>query len=195
MLNVFKQNYSVTQKLREEKNGYKSAVVWFTGLSGSGKSTVANAVELLLFQQGKNVFTLDGDNMRLGLNAGLGFTEQDRSENLRRIAEVSKLMTEAGLIVFCAFVSPLLADREMVKSIVGEQNFIEVFIKTSLEECERRDVKGLYKKARSGEISHFTGISAPYEIPTKPDIVIETELSTIEESANYVAAFIKDKIK
>jgi len=164
-------------------------VFWFTGLSGSGKSSIASGVERRLFLKGMQVYALDGDNIRTGLNKDLGFTREDRAENLRRIAEVAKLMLDAGMIVLAAFVSPLKSDREMVKLIIGAEHFVEVFVNTSLEECERRDVKGLYKKARLGEIANFTGISAPYEAPECPDLELTEALdieAAIEKAVNYI---------
>ena len=171
---------------------HKGFTLWFTGLSGSGKSTIANRVEQELFKKGLKTYTLDGDNIRTGINRGLGFSEEDRHENLRRIAEVAKLFVDAGIITIGAFVSPLEKDRELIKSIIGENDFIEIFVDTSLEECERRDVKGLYKKARAGEIKNFTGIDAPYEAPKHPDILIETEKESIEEAVQKVINFVEN---
>jgi len=165
------QEYTLSQKDRAKLKMQKPFLLWFTGLSGSGKSTLANAVELALFEQGKHTYLLDGDNIRMGLNQGLGFSKNDRQENLRRIAEVSKLFLDSGLIVLAAFISPFEADRQKVKNIVGKEAFIEIFVDSPLESCEKRDIKGLYAKARRGEISHFTGISSPYEQP-KPLIYI-----------------------
>jgi adenylyl-sulfate kinase len=178
---VFKQDYSTAAQRRVDSKNQQPKLLWFTGLSGSGKSTLAEAFELELLQQSFHTYVLDGDNVRLGLNAGLGFDSAGREENLRRIAEVSKLMLEAGLIVIAAFVSPTIAQRERVKQIVGAPNFIEVYVNTPLEECERRDVKGLYKKARAGEIPNFTGISALYEAPLSPDVAIKTENRSIND--------------
>ena len=162
---LFQQDYSNAAKFRKDLKNQNPKLVWFTGLSGSGKSTIAEAFEIELLNQKFHTYVLDGDNVRLGLNAGFGFDKEGRAENLRRIAEVSKLMLEAGLITIAAFVSPKIEQRDLVKNIVGNNNFIEIFINTSLEECERRDVKGLYKKARAGEIPNFTGISSIYEPP------------------------------
>lgn len=156
-------------------------VVWLTGLSGSGKSTLANHLELALSKRGVQVYVLDGDNVRSGLNSDLTFSDEDRKENIRRIAEVAKLFSDSGTIVITAFISPFIEDRENAKKIIGEDNFIEVHVDTSLDVCESRDVKGLYKKARSGEIPNFTGIDSPYEEPTKPDIVIEAGKFSIKE--------------
>jgi adenylylsulfate kinase len=193
-LNIVKHTYKVTKTDREKKQGNKAFLLWFTGLSGSGKSTLANLVEVALHKQNKSTYVLDGDNIRQGINKDLSFSPEDRSENIRRIAEVSKLMVHAGIITLAAFVSPYLKDRALVKKIVGENNFIEIFVNTSLEECEQRDVKGLYKKARSGEIKNMTGISAPYEIPKNPDFEIITNGQTIENSVNEILIFLNNKI-
>lgn len=186
--------YTVKPEDRNTKKGHRSFVIWFTGLSGSGKSTIANLVEQALFNKGIDVFSLDGDNIRSGINKGLSFSAEDRKENLRRIAEVAKLFVTSGTVTLAAFVSPMIADRAMIKSIVGEDDFIEVFIDTSVEECERRDVKGLYKKARAGEIPNFTGISAPYEPPTQPDIHITTENTSKQEAVAKILAFVASKL-
>ena len=169
--------------------------MWFTGLSGSGKSTIANALEAKLFEDGINTYSLDGDNIRNGINNDLSFSPKDRTENIRRIAEVSNLFVDAGVIVLAAFVSPYIKDRERIKEIVGSDNFVEIFVNTSLEACEERDVKGLYKKARAGEIKNMTGIDAPYESPINPDIEIRTEQLTIEQSVVTIMNFIKKKLK
>jgi adenylylsulfate kinase len=194
-LNTVKHTYKVTKTDREEKQGNKAFLLWFTGLSGSGKSTLANLVEVALHKQNKSTYVLDGDNIRQGINKDLSFAPEDRSENIRRIAEVSKLMVHAGIITLAAFVSPYLKDRALVKKIVGENNFIEIFVNTSLEECEHRDVKGLYKKARSGEIKNMTGISAPYEAPVKPSLEVVTDGQPIEESVKTILEFINTKLK
>ena len=194
-LNTVKHNYKVTKTDREEKQGNKAFLLWFTGLSGSGKSTLANLVEVALHKQNKSTYVLDGDNIRQGINKDLSFAPEDRSENIRRIAEVSKLMVHAGIITLAAFVSPYLKDRALVKKIVGENNFIEIFVNTSLEECEHRDVKGLYKKARSSEIKNMTGISAPYEAPVKPNLEVVTDGQPIEESVKIILEFINTKLK
>jgi adenylylsulfate kinase len=194
-LNTVKHTYKVTKTDREEKQGNKAFLLWFTGLSGSGKSTLANLVEVALHKQNKSTYVLDGDNIRQGINKDLSFSPEDRSENIRRIAEVSKLMVHAGIITLAAFVSPYLKDRALVKKIVGENNFIEIFVNTSLEECEHRDVKGLYKKARSGEIKNMTGISAPYEAPVKPSLEVVTDGQPIEESVKTILEFINTKLK
>ena len=194
-LNTVKHTYKVTKTDREEKQGNKAFLLWFTGLSGSGKSTLANLVEVALHKQNKSTYVLDGDNIRQGINKDLSFAPEDRSENIRRIGEVSKLMVHAGIITLAAFVSPYLKDRALVKKIVGENNFIEIFVNTSLEECEHRDVKGLYKKARSGEIKNMTGISAPYEAPVKPNLEVVTDGQPIEESVKIILEFINTKLK
>lgn len=194
-LNIVKHNFRVSKKNREEKQGHKSYLLWFTGLSGSGKSTLANLVEVALHDQNKATYVLDGDNIRQGINKDLTFAPEDRSENVRRIAEISNLMVEAGVITLAAFVSPFLKDRALIKNIVGEDNFIEIFVNTSLEECERRDVKGLYKKARSGEIKNMTGISSPYEAPVDPDFEIITDGRTIEDSVKEILGFLNNKIQ
>lgn len=193
--NISFQHYTITRKEREKKYLQSAVVLWFTGLSGAGKSTIANAVEQQLFEMGNNTYSLDGDNIRTGINQGLSFSEIDRSENLRRIAEVAKLFVDAGIIVLAAFISPSAKDRQMVKNIIGENDFIEIFVDTGLETCERRDVKGLYKKARAGEIKNFTGIDVPYENPQKPDIIVQTEKETISQITAKILSFVCNKIK
>jgi bifunctional enzyme CysN/CysC len=173
--NVHRQALSITREDRERLNGHKGKVVWFTGLSGSGKSTIANSLEKQLHAQGKRTYVLDGDNIRQGLNKDLGFTDADRVENIRRVAEVAKLMMDAGLIVMTAFISPFRAEREMAKELIGADHFIEIFVDTPLEVCEQRDPKGLYKKARRGELPNMTGISSPYEHPENPDLVFKQD--------------------
>jgi adenylylsulfate kinase len=194
-LNTTKQTYNVTKTDREAKHGHKSFLILFTGLSGSGKSTLANLVELELYKQNISTYVLDGDNIRQGVNKDLTFAPEDRLENLRRIAEIGNLMVDAGVLTLAAFVSPYLNDRELFKNIVGVDNFIEIFVNTSLEECERRDVKGLYKKARSGEIKNMTGISAPYEAPLNPDFEIITDAQSIEDSVKELLTFLSKKIR
>lgn len=166
--------HTVTRAEREALNNHKGAIVWFTGLSGAGKSTLANALEDRLNKMGKRTYVLDGDNVRKGLNKDLGFSDADRVENIRRIGEVAKLMLDAGIIVMTAFISPFRADREIVRNLVGKGEFIEVYTEADLDICEQRDPKGLYKKARAGEIPEFTGISSPYEAPENPEITINT---------------------
>ena len=181
----------INRQLREGTLGQKAVTLWFTGLSGAGKSTIANALETRLFALGKHTMLLDGDNVRMGLNKNLGFSEADRSENIRRIAEVSKLMNDAGLIVLSSFISPLRIDRRNAHEIIGD-SYVEVYVSTSIEECERRDVKGLYKKAKSGEINNFTGISSPYEVPESPDVSIDTEKMSVDECVDAILAAIID---
>jgi adenylylsulfate kinase len=194
-LHTVKQNYKTTKIQREVLHGHKSYLMWFTGLSGSGKSTLANLVEIALHRQDLSTYVLDGDNIRQGINKDLSFAPEDRTENIRRIAEISNLMLDAGIITLAAFVSPYIKDREEVKQIVGADNFIEIYVNTSLEECERRDVKGLYKKARSGEIKNMTGISAPYEAPIKPNLEVVTDGQPIEETVKIILEFVNKKLK
>ncbi len=182
--NLHATDYSEQEQRRATLKNQKPMVFWFTGLSGSGKSTIAKAAESKLQSQGYHTFVLDGDNVRMGLNKGLGFDQEGRRENLRRVAEVAKLMTEAGLVVLATFVSPMIEQRNMVKEIVGASRFREIFINTPLEECESRDVKGLYKKARAGEIPNFTGIDSEYQAPSNPEIEIKTKNQTVEESVD-----------
>lgn len=195
MDNIVPQDYHIGRTDQLNLKGHPSFVIWFTGLSGSGKSTLANLVEKELFKKNIHTYSLDGDNIRGGVNKNLGFTPLDREENLRRIAEVAKLFVDAGIVVIGAFISPLESDRKKVENIIGARDFVEVFVDTSVEECEKRDVKGLYKKARSGEIKNFTGISAPYEKPINPDVIIETENTSIEESIKKVLNYIMPKLK
>ncbi|SDG46390.1 adenylyl-sulfate kinase [Psychroflexus sediminis] len=190
--NIVLHDYDISRSHRNKVNGHESFVLWFTGLSGSGKSTIANKVEEELFYKGISTYALDGDNIRSGINKGLGFNKEDRLENLRRIAEVGKLFVDAGIVTIAAFVSPLISDREQVKQIVGKDDMIEVFVDTSLEECEKRDVKGLYKKARAGEIKNFTGIDAPYEAPKDPEIHIQTEHTEVDEAVQYIINYLEE---
>ncbi|MBR1874077.1 MAG: adenylyl-sulfate kinase [Eubacterium sp.] len=182
----------ITREIRAGQLGQNPKTLWFTGLSGSGKSTLANALEKVLSINGKHTMLLDGDNIRMGLNNNLGFEEADRIENIRRIAEVAKLMNDAGLIVLTSFISPFNADRERAKGIIGEESYIEIYVSTPIEECEKRDVKGLYEKARRGEIPNFTGISSPYEAPEHPTIEIDTSKYSIEEAVEYLMEELKD---
>ncbi|MFT7051818.1 MAG: adenylylsulfate kinase [Psychroserpens sp.] len=193
--NIISHTYQVSKKERNSSNNHNSFLLWFTGLSGSGKSTIANLVENALFDLGIKTYVLDGDNIRKGINNDLSFSPEDRTENIRRIAEVSNLMVDSGLVVLAAFVSPYKKDRENIRTIVKDVNFVEVYINTSIEECERRDVKGLYKKARAGEIKNMTGISAPYEAPKAPDIEIKTEGEPIEVSVQRILDFITPKLQ
>ncbi len=191
--NIIRHEYTVTRQDREQAHNHTAFVLWFTGLSGSGKSTIANAVEQELFKRGLKTYTLDGDNIRSGINKDLGFTPEDRQENLRRIAEVAKLFVDAGTITLAAFIAPMRNDRAMVKKIMGEENFYEIFIDTPLEICEQRDPKGLYKKARAGEIKDFTGIDAPYEPPQNPDLYLKTAENTLESCVKKVITFVEQK--
>ena len=195
MPNIIKHDYHISREDRNRQNRHASMVIWFTGLSGSGKSTIANKLEKCLFEEGIKVYALDGDNIRSGLSKGLSFTREDRWENNRRIAEVAKLFMDAGMIAVTAFISPLKEDRDQAKKIIGEENFIEVFINTPLEVCEERDVKGFYKRARAGEIKNFTGISAPYEDPINPDFEIKTEEESVEDAVARLFSFLQQKMK
>ncbi|CAN7386509.1 adenylyl-sulfate kinase [Rossellomorea sp. LjRoot5] len=191
--NIVWHDTSVTKRERRKQNGHQSFILWFTGLSAAGKSTLANAVATSLFQQGKQVYVLDGDNIRHGLNNDLGFNEDDRKENIRRIGEVSKLFIDSGQIVLTAFISPYREDRDLVRKLVRPEEFLEVFVQCSLEECEKRDPKGLYKKARNQEITQFTGISAPYEQPENPEIILNTEKQSIEGCVESLLLILKQK--
>tara|TARA_B100001057_G_scaffold168924_1_gene169713 strand:+ start:3740 stop:4342 length:603 start_codon:yes stop_codon:yes gene_type:complete len=192
--NIVKHSYSVNLDSRKKQKQHQPLLLWFTGLSGSGKSTIANCVEQELHKNSIHTYTLDGDNIRKGLNSDLSFSPEDRTENIRRIAETAYLMMDAGLVVLAAFVSPYRNDRDHVRNVVGHNNMIEIYIKTSVEECERRDVKGFYKKARKGEIKNMTGISAPYESPLHADIQINTEEITVIEAARQIITFINPKL-
>lgn len=179
--NIVWHGMEVNKNTRSQRNNQKPAIVWFTGLSGSGKSTSADALEKHLFRLGYNTYLLDGDNVRHGLCKDLGFTDQDRVENIRRVGEVSKLMVDAGLIVLVSFISPFIRERQMVRQMVEEGEFVEVFVNTPIDVCEQRDPKGLYKKARAGEIRNFTGIDSPYEAPSNPEISIDTSKKDLPE--------------
>jgi len=192
-LHIIPHQHAISRGERERQNGHKGHVLWFTGLSGSGKSTIASAVERELHQQGIRTFILDGDNVRSGLNSDLDFSAASREENIRRIAHVSGLMKDAGLVVLSAFVSPYQKDRDFVRAC-ALGHFSEIFISTPLEVCEQRDVKGLYAKARAGEISNFTGISAPFEEPTNPELKVPTHEMSIEEATAMVVDYINTKI-
>lgn len=191
--NIVWHDASISKAERREKNTHNSFILWFTGLSASGKSSIANALARELFERGNQTFVLDGDNIRHGLNKDLGFDENSRKENIRRIGEVSKLFVESGQIVLTAFISPYQEDRDTVRALVEEGEFIEVFVKCSVEECERRDPKGLYKKARNEEIKNFTGISAPYEAPVNPEIVVDSEKFSVEECAQQLIQILASK--
>jgi adenylylsulfate kinase len=191
-LNTVWSQGSVNRDRRCALNGHRSAVIWFTGLSGSGKSTLAHAVEERLHRLKYRTFVLDGDNVRHGLCGDLGFSEADRVENIRRIGETAKLFVEAGVIVLSAFISPYRADRLRARQLCGSRDFIEVFCQSSLDVCEARDVKGLYQRARSGEIQNFTGISAPYEAPLHPELVLDTGGGTVDECARQIMHFLQN---
>ena len=184
---------TVKRHHREELNAHKGKILWFTGLSGAGKSTLAHALEEKLHDFEARTYVLDGDNIRKGLCKDLGFSEQDRIENIRRIGEISRLMMDAGLIVMTAFISPFRRDRRIVRELVAEGDFIEILCDTPLSVCESRDIKGLYKRARAGEIPEFTGISSPYEIPEKPELIVDSGNSTIEECVDEIINFLKTK--
>lgn len=191
--NIVWHGHNISKKVRGDGKVQRPCIIWFTGLSGSGKSAIANTLESKLSEMGKHTYLLDGDNIRHGLNKDLGFSNSDRMENIRRIGEVSKLFIDAGLIVISAFISPFRSDRKQARMLVEEGEFIEVFINTPLEICEQRDPKGLYKKARKGEIAAFTGISSPYEIPETPEIHIQTDKLSIEESVNIIIDYLHQK--
>lgn len=191
--NIVWHDHHVTKAERSALKEQKPCILWFTGLSGSGKSTIANAVEAGLLAMQKHTYLLDGDNVRHGLNAGLGFSDDDRIENIRRIGEVAKLFADAGTIVLTAFISPFQSDRDRVRSLVGPGEFIEVFVDTPLAVCEARDPKGLYKKARAGEIPHFTGIDSPYEAPQAPELHLHNDGLTIQEAAQQVIDYLTTK--
>lgn len=186
----------VTRERRAERNGHRGVVIWLTGLSGSGKSSISRALERALFELGKHTYILDGDNVRQGLNSNLGFSPEDRVENIRRVGEVACLMADAGLIVITAFISPYRVDRRRARESARQSgiDFIEVFVNAPLEVCEQRDPKGLYKKARAGEIAEFTGISAPYEEPENPECIVHTDRQTVGESVAAVIAHIRPRL-
>ena len=184
---------TVTRERRNQLNKHKSVVLWFTGLSASGKSTMSHALEERLFNKGCRTFVLDGDNVRHGLCSDLDFSHKDRTENIRRIGEVSKLMMEAGFIIMTAFISPYREDRIAVRNLIPNGDFIEIYCQASLETCEARDVKGLYKRARAGEIKNYTGINSPYEVPENADLIIDTDQETIEDSVSIIISFLKKK--
>ena len=191
--NTIYHNATVTRERRNQLNKHKSAVIWFTGLSGSGKSTLAHSVEEELYRLGCRTFVLDGDNVRHGLSSNLTFSDDDRKENIRRIGEVANLMMEAGVIAMTAFISPFNEDRNLVRQLLPQGDFIEIYCNASLEACESRDVKGLYKRARAGEIKNYTGIDSPYEAPDNPELVIDAESKSLEESVAKVIDFLKFK--
>ena len=191
--NTTYHNATVTRERRNQLNRHKSVIIWFTGLSGSGKSTLAHSVEEELYKLNCRTFVLDGDNVRHGLSSDLFFNDNDRKENVRRIGEAAKLMLEAGTIVMTAFISPFRKDRDLVRQSLPQDDFIEIYCKASLEACESRDVKGLYKRARAGEIKNYTGIDSPYEAPNNPELIIDTEHESLEESVSKVIDFLKIK--
>jgi adenylylsulfate kinase len=191
--NTFYHNATVTRERRNQLNSHKSAVIWFTGLSGSGKSTLAHSVEEELHNLGCRTFVLDGDNVRHGLSSNLTFSDNDRKENIRRIGEAANLMMEAGVIAMTAFISPFNEDRNLVRQLLPQGDFIEIYCKASLETCESRDIKGLYKRARAGEIKNYTGVDSPYEVPSNPELVIDTGDESLEESVTKVISFLKFK--
>ncbi len=192
--NIITHTYGITRKERRRNNSHNSFLIFLTGLSGSGKSTIANALEQRLVSEGIKTYVLDGDNVRKGINKDLGFSPEDRSENNRRIGEITKLFIDAGLVVIAAFVAPYKKDRNLIKNTVAPDNYFEVFVNTSLEVCERRDVKGLYKKAREGTIKNMTGVSAPYEAPESPDVEV-TEKNTLEGSVELIHNRITNKLR
>lgn len=183
----------ISKKERQQLQGHQSMVLWFTGLSGSGKSTLCTTIEKKLYDSRISTYILDGDNVRHGINGNLGFSPEDRAENSRRVGEISKLFVDAGIVILTAFISPYQRDRDHARKLLGSHEFIEIYVKCSVEECERRDPKGLYEKARAGEIRNFTGISAPYEPPVDPEIIIDNENQSIEESANQVIHYLKNQ--
>jgi adenylylsulfate kinase len=191
--NTIYHNAAVTRERRNQLNDHKSVVIWFTGLSGSGKSTLAHSVEEVLYKLNCRTFVLDGDNVRHGLSSDLTFSDNDRKENIRRIGEAAKLMMEAGVITMTAFISPFKEDRNTARQLLPHGDFIEIYCKASLEVCESRDVKGLYKRARAGKIKNYTGIDSPYEMPDNPELVIDTEGESLEGSAAKVIEFLKSK--
>lgn len=190
MENNLKFNFSITQADRIKRLNQQPKLIWFTGLPCSGKSTLANALEVKLFSEGFSTYLLDGDNLRSGINNDLGFSQEDRRENLRRVAEIAKMFLDAGLFVIAAFIAPLASDRAMVKTIVGEENYFEIFVNTPLEECEARDTKGLYKKARANEIKNFTGVQMAYEIPLKPDLIIDNSNIKMAKNIDLITQYL-----
>jgi len=191
--NIIFHQASVTRNRRNQSNCHQSIVLWFTGLSGSGKSTLAHVLEEKLFNKGCSTYVLDGDNVRHGLSSNLDFSDDDRKENIRRIGEVSKLMLEAGVVVMTAFISPFKADRSEARKLIPKGDFIEIYCKASLEICEKRDIKGFYKRARAGEIKNYTGIDSPYEAPENPELIIDTDKESLGESVTKIYDFLESK--
>ena len=191
--NITWHSHHVTREMREDALGQRGVTVWLTGLSGSGKSTIAVGAERALCERGRATYVLDGDNVRHGLNRNLGFSPEDRTENIRRIGEVAKLFVDAGLIVFTSFISPYRQDRDSVRALHDAGRFVEVFVSADLETCEARDVKGLYRRARAGEIPEFTGISAPYEEPETPELVLDTKAESVEQSVGKLVEFLSEQ--
>ena len=192
--NIVWHQSSVTRQRREEANRHRSMALWFTGLSGSGKSTLAHAVEERLFSMGARTYVFDGDNVRHGLCRDLGFSREERTENIRRIAEMVKLFLDAGIIALTAFISPFRQDREHVREVLGAENFFEIYCRCSLETCEQRDVKGIYRKARRGEVAHFTGITSPYEEPENPALILDTDAQPLEECVAMVVGAMERRV-
>lgn len=193
--NIVKQEYKITRSDREQQNKHQGKVLWFTGLSGSGKSTLANLLENELHQKGFKTYVLDGDNLRFGLNGDLMFSDEDRKENLRRISEVAKLFVDAGIVVLAAFITPFEEDRKKIKDKIGAEDFLHIYVDCPIEECERRDVKGLYAKARAGEIKNFTGISSPFEIPKDNALIVNTAEESEQEILNKLLNLSLEKIQ
>ena len=192
---VIPQIHKINKEDRNQLTGNRSFVIWFTGLSGSGKSTLANFLEQKLYNKGILTYILDGDNIRSGLNKDLDFSDEGRKENIRRIGEVAKLMTDAGIVVLTAFISPFREDRKTVRELMNKNDFIEMYVKCDLKVCEERDVKGLYSKARAGEIKDFTGIDSPYEEPENPEFVVDTTENSVEESVEWIFKFLEERLK
>lgn len=192
---VFKQHFQTSQSDRSEMKGHRPLAIWLTGLSGAGKSTIADALETFLIQKGIHTYILDGDNVRRGVCSDLGFSAEDRSENIRRIGELAALFVDAGIVVITSFISPFEKDRELAKKTIGEARFFELFVDAPIEVCEKRDPKGLYKKVRAGEIPNFTGISSPFEKPINPDLRIDTTVASVEEEVELIWEKIKEKLQ
>ncbi|MFT5248295.1 MAG: adenylylsulfate kinase [bacterium] len=192
---ILPHDFKISVNDRRKQNKHNSFVVWFTGLSGSGKSTIANALEQELYKRKIHTYCLDGDNVRNGINKDLTFKPEERNENIRRVAEITKLLIDSGIVVLATFISPYKSNRNTIKDIVGEKNYVEIFVNTSLEECERRDTKGLYKKAHAGEITNMTGVTAPYETPEDANIEINTENETVSQSVHRIVEYLIPKMK